>query len=418
MKHRVILLAAAPVLAPSAWGDVIYSGYQNIAVPLDFNGVYLNIATGATASAEPGNWATVPWINPFFGGVYIANDVLLRPVITPIAQYEDQIVKLATGTLVGSGSTFVAGVNGSSTHVGGAANQFAIGIPGNLGFQFEATPGGTTQYGWLNTTINNTGAGVIRDWAYDNAGGSIIVGRVQQSAPVLGAQTFTLSPGSGESFALGSAISDTGGNVNSLVKTGDGATTLTLANSYTGTTAVIQGSLIINGNQAAATGAVTVSGGAKLTGTGTVGGATTMIGGTLGAGLTFNGTDVSSSLAFSSGSVFEWDINAAGTASATSVEGNLSGADATFRIVLDDFSGGFWTTDHAWSLTDIFGTTDITGTFASIFTTLDSNLNAVNGGRGFTLSGSTLSFAAVPEPTGAVVALLLGAAALRRRRTA
>lgn len=412
MKRLILTLAVSPVLAPIAWCDVIYSGYQNIAVPQTLEGVFLNVFTGATAFWEPPTWTAAPWLNPFFGGVYIATDALLRPVITGT----DQIVNLGTGTLVSSGSTFVAGVNGSWSHVGAGVNQFALGTPGNLGFEFEATSGGTTLYGWLNTTINNTPDGVIRDWAYDDEGGSIIVGRVEQSAPVLGAQTFTLSPGSSESFVLGSAITNTGGNINSLLKTGAGTTTLVTANSYTGTTTVNQGTLIINGDQSAAIGAVTVTSGAKLAGTGTVGGATTTISGTLGAGLTFNGTGVTSSLAFSSGSVFDWDINAAGVASATVVEGNLSGANATFRIGLSDFNGVFWTTDHAWSLASIFGTSDITGTFATIFTTLDTNLNAVNGGRGFTLSSSTLSFAAVPEPSGCVVGLLLGATVLRRRR--
>lgn len=414
MKRLILTLAAAPFLAPSAWSDVNYSGYQNVAIPFDLNGAYLNPVTGTTyIDPYPATWDTAPWINPFFGGVDIANSALLRPVITGT----DQIVNLGTGTLINGSSNFVAGESGSSTHVGAGAGQFTLGTPGNIGFEFEASVGGPTRYGWMNTTISNSGAGVIRDWAYDNAGGGIVIGRVEQSAPSGGAQNFTLSPGTGESFTLGSAITDTG-NINSVIKTGDGTTTLVAANAYTGTTAVNQGTLVINGDQAAAIGSVTIGSLGKLSGTGTVGGATTTINGTLDAGLTFNGTAVTSALAFATGSIFDWDINATGSASPTVVEGNLSGANAVFRIALDDFNDVFWTTDHSWSLTTIFGTSDITGTFATIFPTLNTNLNAVNGGRGFTISGSTLSFAAVPEPTGAGVGLLLGAAVLRRRRSA
>lgn len=33
MERLAILLTASPIIAPSAWGDMIYSSYQNIAVP-------------------------------------------------------------------------------------------------------------------------------------------------------------------------------------------------------------------------------------------------------------------------------------------------------------------------------------------------------------------------------------------------
>ena len=64
------------------------------------------------------------------------------------------------------------------------------------------------------------------------------MGRVQQSAAAANAQTVTLSPGAGESFTLGSAITVTGGNLNSVLKTGAGTTKLTTANSFTGTTTI------------------------------------------------------------------------------------------------------------------------------------------------------------------------------------
>src|SRR5690606_27163413 len=51
-----------------------------------------------------------------------------------------------------------------------------------------------------------------------------------------------------------------------------GVTILTGANSYTGATTVEHGTLLINGDQSAATGLLTVNGGATLGGVGTIGG--------------------------------------------------------------------------------------------------------------------------------------------------
>lgn len=73
-------------------------------------------------------------------------------------------------------------------------------------------------------------------------------------------------------------ISDTGAA--GFYKTGStlGTVTLTADNTYGGQTRVDAGTLLINGNQSAATGAVTINEFGKLGGSGTIGGATTVIG--------------------------------------------------------------------------------------------------------------------------------------------
>ncbi len=63
------------------------------------------------------------------------------------------------------------------------------------------------------------------------------------------------------------------GNDGNLVKIGTGTLTLEGDNTYTGTTDVDQGVLLVNGNQSAATGQVTVKSGATLGGNGIIGGA-------------------------------------------------------------------------------------------------------------------------------------------------
>lgn len=63
------------------------------------------------------------------------------------------------------------------------------------------------------------------------------------------------------------------GNDGNLVKIGTGTLTLEGDNTYTGTTNVDEGVLLVNGNQSAATGQVTVKSGATLGGNGIIGGA-------------------------------------------------------------------------------------------------------------------------------------------------
>jgi len=163
-----LLLWLAAVL-PAVRAAVVYSGVEDIAIPQNFAGVYLNISTGATAPSEPGTWSTAPWLNPFFGGVGIGNSALLQPIVTGTAQ----IVNLPAGTTIGAGANFVLGESGSSTHVGPAANQFQPGVEGYIGYQFQLPGGGGADYyGWLGIQVNNAGAGTITDWAYQNTPGA------------------------------------------------------------------------------------------------------------------------------------------------------------------------------------------------------------------------------------------------------
>ena len=181
MKTRLLhstLLALATASASHA--GIVWSGPMNVPVPFTFDGVYLNPFTGATAATQPADWNAAPWLNPFFGGVDIGSDALLRPVITGA----DQVVNLGVGETISAASTFAAGESGSTTHVGAAANQFQLGTPGYLGFAFEPALGGATYYGWAQLTISNTGAGTLHDWAYENAAGAAIrVGAVAVPEP-------------------------------------------------------------------------------------------------------------------------------------------------------------------------------------------------------------------------------------------
>jgi hypothetical protein len=183
MKNALALSLAFLAIVPLADGAVIYSGVQNLSVPQSPDGLYLNVYSGATAGGQPGSWNTAPWLNLFFGGVYIATDDLLLPVITGA----DQIVNLAPGTMIDGTSTFASAESGSTTHLGGGPLQFQLATPGYMGFAFQQNVGGPLYYGWLQLTINNASPGIINDWAYESVAGVAIVTGIPEPgrAPLL-----------------------------------------------------------------------------------------------------------------------------------------------------------------------------------------------------------------------------------------
>lgn len=414
-------------------GAVIYSGYQEIAVPLNFDGVYLNLVTGATSSSEPADWAAGPWINPFYGGVYISNEALVRPVITGT----DQAVNLSSGTVISSASAFAAGMGGSTTHVGTAPGQFQVGIAGNLGFQFEAAPAAASRYGWMNLTVNNTGAGTINGWAYDDTSGSMVVGNITQSAPVAGAQTITLSAPLGESFTLGSTLTNSGGNINSLIKNGAGTTTLRGAHSFTGGTTINAGTLNLTNSTGSATGsgALTLAAAATLSGTGRVlasSGDITLLG-TLSIGDAALASPVSSSLQFGTTSGHQTVLGSTGAlrfdlfsgAGAGDNTSTLTASDllmlygdismlAGATLILDNPNNmTSWAIGDQWRLWDVSNAGVRTGGF-SFATIIAPFLD--NGDKAFQFDpGSGILTIVAPEPSRACL-LLAGLLALRHYR--
>jgi autotransporter-associated beta strand protein len=110
-----------------------------------------------------------------------------------------------------------------------------------------------------------------------------------------------------------------------IIKVGTGTLTLSAANSYSGQTTVNGGTLLINGNSSAASGAVTVGASGTLGGTGTIGGATT-VNGTLSPGANGIGTlTFSSSLTLNSGSTTLLQVQkSTGTKDLANVTGTLT----------------------------------------------------------------------------------------------
>ncbi len=115
------------------------------------------------------------------------------------------------------------------------------------------------------------------------AAGTLQLGAGGTSGSIVGdvSNNGTIAFNRSDLIAFAGAISGSG----TLNQLGTGTTVLTGANSYTGVTNVNAGTLLVNGNQAAATGLTSVASGATLGGTGTIGGSVNVAdGGTLAAG--------------------------------------------------------------------------------------------------------------------------------------
>ncbi len=230
------------------------------------------------------------------------------------------------------------------------------------------------------------------------------------------------------------SISESGSGAKTLIKSGGGTLVINGAATYTGATNVNAGKLVVNDSIGASAVSVSNAGTILATDTAASFGSTLAInaGAILAVGDAANTATATATVAgattFGNTSIFSWDINAVGMAYdkviTTDVLGEVTPGDAVFRIVASDalVAANFWNTNQTWN--DIFSKADTTAisTWATVFgstvSLVNSSFNPITTAAGsFTLTGSTLSWSAVPEPTSALAGLLLGACLLRRRRS-
>ncbi|MFC7339161.1 beta strand repeat-containing protein [Haloferula chungangensis] len=219
-----------------------------------------------------------------------------------------------------------------------------------------------------------------------------------------------------------------------------GHTVMNGTNTFTGSTLINGGVLALNGSFASGN-TVSVNGGGTLLGSGRIAGATTIQGGGIhspgGAPATVGSQQFTGNLTYVGASIFSWDLNASsttsgfdtvvGTSGGTLTIDNSLASDPLFRIVLgsDALAGindpgvAFWNSSQTWD--DVFkGFGSVVGSFGD-WEVVDASNNPVTSSRGsFSVSGTTITWSAgasVPEPTSALVGLLMGAGLLRRRRS-
>lgn len=330
-------------------------------------------------------------------------------------------------TLTNGTNNYAGGTQWTSTSgVNGAWNLFTVSASGALG-SGEVTIQGGNQNTWVSTFVGTpsaftfTGATTHANDFRLTGAATISVGTPTSVLPA--ADTVNLSGamdldvhrlflrGRGTGTISGE-ISGSGG----LSKIDDpGTWILTGSNTYSGETTVSAGTLIVNGNNSAATGAVTVATGATLGGNGIIGGDTT-VNGTLSTGalatagsvgtLNFNGND----LTFGGGSVWLVDLVQGAVESSDAILANALtiGANSTLNFQVSGTFNG----DESYTLATYSG---LSGTFANYAT----SGAYVIGGNSYVLNygTNTITLSAIPEPgTLGLLGLALGGFFLRRFR--
>jgi len=188
-----------------------------------------------------------------------------------------------------------------------------------------------------------------------------------------------------DNIALANLISGTG----AVTQDGTGTVTLTAENSYAGATTVNRGTLLVNGNQAGATGLTTVNAGAALGGSGTIGGNVVIAdGGILTPGNAAGTLTIAGDLSLSGGSILNFEFGQANVAGGplndlVEVGGDLV-LDGTINVSVPNggaFGGGIYRvfnyggtlTDNGLSLGLMPG-----GSSVTIQTAVDGQVNLVN----------------------------------------
>lgn len=167
-----LLTAAAPAA-------IIYSGLQNVAIPYSMDGLYVNVDTNATVTSQPSDFASGPWINPFWGGTKIASNDILRTSVITGTPFAEQVLNHGLGDLLEPMDYYAADYNGSEMHIGSDLNQFQLNAPGYIGFKFDLA--GAPRYGWMQIIPNNASAdALVVDWAYNTVPNEgIVIGKLE-----------------------------------------------------------------------------------------------------------------------------------------------------------------------------------------------------------------------------------------------
>ena len=145
----LLLSSVLPVAA-----DVLYSNLQDLSIPTNFDGVYIDIESGTNDTSG----TTFDWdVNLFFGGIGVVNSTGFQPV-RETAAGNSTLSNLAWGDTVNSSSTFDSSgdAGGSTDHLG---DTFTAGQEGYIGF--ELTGG---NYGWMRVVLDGSGSALVKDW--------------------------------------------------------------------------------------------------------------------------------------------------------------------------------------------------------------------------------------------------------------
>lgn len=171
------------VSATRSQGALHYTDFQNLAIPSNQDGIYVNPISGDFSLVPPADFNTAPWLNLLFGGTAIGSNFHIAPVLTAPAtgNGDGLILKLIQLQEIGPGLNYAAGFNGSENHTGSGSGQFQPGEPGYLGFAIRTVADGPVSYGWMRITVSDNGSGIVHDAGYEDAPGvPILAGSVPE----------------------------------------------------------------------------------------------------------------------------------------------------------------------------------------------------------------------------------------------
>ena len=333
------------------------------------------------------------------------------------------------GTLVLAKTAGVNAIAGGLT-IGDGTNSDTV----NLGASDQITD--TVVVNMIGTASGQRGN--FQLLGFNETIGGLSGGGQVQNASSTADSVLTLNVANATTQTSSAVLRNTGGSTTgslSIVKTGGGTQILDGNMTYTGATTVSAGSLIVNGNQSAATGVLTVSSGATLGGSGTIGGATT-ISGIHSPGNSPGVQTFASNLTYSGTPTVEWELTGNTTTQGSPtrvfdqivVNGNLDFAVATtltlnFAVAGStvDWSNGLWGNDitgaSGWLVYDVAGSL---GGFQNLSISVENwadgqgaLFGTVRAGSSFVLfqDGNDIYLNyAVPEPSTYALLTLLGAA--------
>ncbi len=323
---------------------------------------------------------------------------LLLDQPTDTVSFTDKLVTLANASgAIGHGSLTFADSAVLVARVAGALNGGALRLKNNARIALYAA-GATTAATAI--TFDKTGAlagqtgGTLDLRNFNTAIGTLTsVGTAAGLITNSRASSATLTLGTTASATFSGVIQN-GAGLLALVKTGTGTQTLTGANTYTGTTSINAGTLLINGNNTGATGVVSIASGATLGGSGSIGGATTInSGGIITPG---NGPGVlafTRTLSLSSGSLSNFEITSGVRGSGydgIDVGGNLIyGGTLSVAFPVPATAGTYRLFAPAVLPSASFGAVNLTGSHPVVLTRTSSVWMGSNSGLNFTFTEST-----------------------------
>jgi len=330
-------------------------------------------------------------------------------------------------------------IQGNASAAGGVLQIGNGGTAGSLGTGSVVLQQAASQTGASTLRFSRSDAVTVSNniAISDSANGGIIQQAGGDTLTLSGTQTLTggvnysiarTSAASGQDAVVSGLVTGAG----SLTKSGTGALVLTGSNAYSGSTAVTAGTLLINGNQSSATGAISVATGATLGGTGSAGGSAT-ISGTLAPGSFSVGSLSVGSLSLGAAATFAAELGrSAGTPVSDSVAATGSVSLASGANLKLTLGGGL--TDPAIGNIFYLVNNDGSDAISGVFTQLNGAATTLSEGSLFTWNsgqwtityqanfgtsftgGNDIAIMAVPEPSAwALLGLGVSLALLRRR---